>query len=162
MIIQYNDLAKIRDIHKDKKIVFCSGSFDLLHAGHVLFFEECKKFGDILVVAVGDDSIIKIKGSNRPILNEYIRIKMVDSLKVVDFCFKHKNVPGAFLNQFMLEVLELLQPNTWVINADASEIDFRKELAKKFNVDIHILNRECPPEFEEISTSNIIKKIANM
>lgn len=159
MIIDYKDFKKIRKENEKKKIVFCSGSFDLLHAGHVLFFEDCKKFGDVLVVAMGDDEIIKIKGSDRPILNEHIRLKMLDSLKVIDYCFKHKNVKGEFLNTFMEEVLELLKPDSWIINEDASEISYRQELAKKYNVAIHVLERKCLPEFEDVSTTKIIKKI---
>lgn len=162
MIIEYKDLKNIRTQYATKKIVFCSGSFDLLHAGHVLFFEDCKKFGDVLVVGMGDDEIIKTKGPDRPILNEHIRLKMLDSLSIIDYCFKHKNIKGKFLNLFMEEVLELLTPDIWVINEDASEIDYRQELAKKYNVTMHILERTCPPEFEEISTSKIIKKIKSL
>lgn len=161
MIIQYKDLQDIRNRFEKKKIVFCSGSFDLLHAGHVLFFEDCKKFGDIVIVAVGDDRILSIKGPDRPILNESIRIKMVDSIKAVDYCFIHKNTQGLFLNSFMEEILTLLHPDIWVVNKDATEIPFRRDLAKEHGVIFHVLERECPPEFENISTSNIIKKIKN-
>lgn len=159
MIIKYNDLKKIREKHKNKKIIFCSGSYDLLHAGHVLFFEDCKKRGDILIVGVGDDSILKTKGSNRPILNQNIRIKMVDSIKTVDYCFIHKNIKGEFLNSFIDEILRLLSPNLWIVNEDASEIDFRKKLSKKYNIKFSILKRKCPKNFENISTSKIIEKI---
>ena len=86
MIISYKNLASVRKKYPDKKIVFCSGSFDLIHPGHVLTFEALKKLGDILVVAVGGDKdIAEIKGPTRPILNEDLRLKMVDSLKPVDY-----------------------------------------------------------------------------
>lgn len=159
MIITYEDLTAIRNNNPDKKIVFCSGSFDLLHAGHVLFLEDCKKFGDILVVGLGNDQILKLKGKDRPILNEHVRITMLNALRVVDYCFLHKNVEGAYNNLFIEEVFELLKPNVWVINGDATEIEYRKKVAAQYGVDFHILERECPPEFEAISTSNIIKKI---
>jgi rfaE bifunctional protein nucleotidyltransferase chain/domain len=159
MIVTYSEFKKIREIHKNKKIVFCTGSFDLLHAGHVLFFEDCKKYGDILVVGIGDDSILKVKGENRPILNQTLRLKMLDSLKVVDYCFIHKNIDGPFLNQFIPEILEELHPDVWVINTDASEIEFRTKVAETYGLEFRVLDRTCPPEFEEISTSKIIKKI---
>lgn len=161
MIIKYNDLRKVKEKHKNKKIVFCSGSFDLLHAGHILFFEDCKKRGDILVVAIGDDSILKVKGKNRPILNQNIRIKTVDSIKSVDYCFIHKNIAGNFLNSFMDEILKLLSPNIWIVNEDASEIGFRKKLSEKYNIKFNILKRKCPKSFNNISTSKIIEKIKN-
>ena len=36
------ELASLREKFKDKKIVFCSGCFDLFHAGHVLFLKIAK------------------------------------------------------------------------------------------------------------------------
>ena len=54
-----SELLLLLDRNDGEKIVFCSGSFDLVHAGHVLFFEDCKKIGEILVVGVGGDAIIK-------------------------------------------------------------------------------------------------------
>ena len=81
------ELHLIRKEFSDKKIVFCSGNFDLTHVGHILFFEDCKKQGDILVVGVGGDEIMKINKDNRIILNEKVRLKTIDSLKPVDFCF---------------------------------------------------------------------------
>ncbi|MEK7074233.1 MAG: adenylyltransferase/cytidyltransferase family protein, partial [Patescibacteria group bacterium] len=86
-IIEFKDIASLRKEHKDKKIVFCSGTFDLTHAGHVLFLEDCKKYGDLLVVAVGNDfnQRVNAKGKGRPVQNEHLRLKMVSSLKPVDY-----------------------------------------------------------------------------
>lgn len=84
MIIKYDDLKEIRK--NKRKIGVCTGCFDLLHTGHLCFFEEVKKHCDILVVVVLDDSKIKeIKEDNRPIINQQDRIKLLDSLKVVDY-----------------------------------------------------------------------------
>jgi len=86
--ITTDDLPGLRNKLKDRRIVYCSGVFDLTHVGHILFFEESKKLGDILVVSVGGDAIVKHqKGNNRPVLNEKMRLKTVDSLKPVDYCF---------------------------------------------------------------------------
>lgn len=162
-IINVEDLSKIREKYKNKKIVFCSGSFDLTHAGHVLFFEDCKKYGEILIVSVGKDSSIKKnKGEGRPIFNEYIRLKMIDSLKPVDYVYINPiSVPGNKL--YSIEhALENLKPDVYVINEDAFDIPYRKELCAKFNVKLTILPRYCPEEFEGISTSKIIEKIKNL
>src|SRR3989338_1824789 len=70
-ILKRKNLPSIRKKHKDQKIVYCDGAFDLVHVGHVLFFEDCKQYGDILVVGLGSDALIKKnKGKDRPILNE--------------------------------------------------------------------------------------------
>jgi len=56
-------LKELKPVRGKKRIVFTNGCFDLLHAGHVHYLNECKKLGDILVVGINsDDSIRKIKG----------------------------------------------------------------------------------------------------
>lgn len=163
MIINVEDLSAIRETHKNKKIVYCSGSFDLVHAGHILFFEDCKKHGDILVVAVGKDSSIRnSRGEGRPIFNEHIRLKMVDSLKPVDYAYIN---PISMLGNKLYTIehaFQNLKPDVYVINEDAFDRNHREELARRFRIELIILPRFCPPEFEDISTSNIIKKIKEL
>jgi D-beta-D-heptose 7-phosphate kinase / D-beta-D-heptose 1-phosphate adenosyltransferase len=159
-IIQYGDLENIRKKHKDQKIVFCSGSFDLPHAGHVIFFEECKKLGDILVVGVGGDKIIRQnKGPGRPIMNEHVRLKMISSLKPVDYCLIDGNSGEEDSLSFVEFVFDHLRPNIYVVNTDAFDMPTRQELVKKYDVEIAVLERRAPKEFNEISATNIIKKI---
>lgn len=69
-----------------KIIVFTNGCFDLLHAGHLSSFRQARQYGDILIAAVNSDASVKrIKGNNRPIINEENRMRMVNSLKYVDY-----------------------------------------------------------------------------
>jgi len=161
-VIKYRDLKTIRKQFAGKVIVICSGVFDLTHAGHVLFLEECKKYGDILVVVVGDDvSVKEYKGGTRPLLNQYLRLKMVDSFKPVDYCFigpKSKK-PGLI---FMEYVFNTLRPDIYVVNDDVPDLSERRATAKKFNIELKVLKRICPPEFKKISTTKIIKKIKEL
>ena len=159
----YKSLPGIRKKYKDKKIVFCSGSFDLTHAGHVLFFEDCKKYGNILVVGLGSDKLIrKYKDRKRPILNNHLRLKMVDSLKPVDIVFLNESKVTEHPHAINEVALRDLQPDVYIINKDASDIPYRKTMAKKFGVKLIILNRRCPKKFRRISTTKIIEKIKNL
>ena len=162
IIISESDLARVRERHRDKGIVFCSGSFDLTHAGHVLFFEDCKKHGDILVVTVGADAAIKKnKGSGRPIINEHARLKIISSLAPVDYCLL-ENVSYRNPLDHIAATLQQLHPDVYVVNEDAFDIYSRQEIAKKHNAKLIILKRWTPPEFEQISTTNIIQKIKQL
>lgn len=159
-IIEAYELPTIRERHKNEKIVFCSGVFDLTHAGHILFFEECKKWGDILVVAIGcDENTRNVKGADRPILNEKVRAKIVSSLKPVDYCFVDKPYPPDMIPPLPEWVFPLVKPDVYVINDDTYEIPKRKEIAERFGIEFIVLRREAPKEFDGISTSKIIKKI---
>lgn len=161
-IVSYEDLPIIREKHKDKKIVCCTGVFDLTHAGHILFFEDCKKHGDILVVLVGSDSFVKsYKGKERPILNENVRLKTIDSLKPVDYVILDKNEKfkvGEEIKGIKL-ILPLLKPDVYAINGDVPNLEGRKKEIEELGVKFIVLERYCPEEFENVSTTKIIEKI---
>ncbi len=50
---------------KGKKIVHCHGVFDLLHIGHIRYFEQARRMGDVLVVTITEDGHVD-KGPLRP------------------------------------------------------------------------------------------------
>jgi len=158
-ITNIESLHKIRAENPNKKIGFCSGSFDLTHLGHILFFEDCKKLCDILVVSIGDDYSIKsLKGSGRPILNQEIRLRTIDSLRPVDFALLNtidKENIFCDLEKIFLE----LNPDKYFINEDAFDIDARKVLSNRHGITLNILGRTCPQEYDAISTTSIIKKV---
>ena len=87
-LISQSDLMTLREKLTDqgKKIVFTAGSWDLLHVGQCRYLEQAKSRGDILVVGVSsNDAIRKVKGPNKPILDEKIRAEMLIYLRSVDF-----------------------------------------------------------------------------
>ena len=62
--------------------VLATGTFDLLHPGHLLYLERSKELGDELVVIVARD--VNVKHKPKPVIPEDQRLKMVQALKVVD------------------------------------------------------------------------------
>jgi len=65
------------------KTVMCFGTFDILHLGHLYYFEQAKKHGDYLIVVIARDETKK-KQKKKVIFTERERLKVVQSLKVVD------------------------------------------------------------------------------
>ena len=63
-------------------MVVATGTFDLLHPGHVLYLERSKILGDELVVIVARD--VNVRHKPKPVLPEEQRQRMVQSLKAVD------------------------------------------------------------------------------
>lgn len=71
---------------KNKRIIFTAGSWDLIHAGQCRYIEKAKQMGDVLVVGVSSNAAIgRVKGPNKPILDEKIRAEMLTYLRAVDF-----------------------------------------------------------------------------
>ncbi len=61
----------------------CFGTFDILHLGHLYYFEQAKKHGDYLLVVIARDKT-KQKQKKKIIFNEQERLLMVQNLKIVD------------------------------------------------------------------------------
>ncbi len=77
-LVPMSDLMALHEKLNDKgkKIVFTAGSWDLLHVGQCRYLEEAKARGDILVVGVSsNDAIRRVKGPNKPILDEKSGLK---------------------------------------------------------------------------------------
>lgn len=71
------------DLIKTK--VFTNGCFDILHRGHIELLEKSKLLGDYLIVGLNSDQSVKrLKGSDRPINNQEDRKKALECLKFVD------------------------------------------------------------------------------
>ena len=73
-----------KDKAKGKKVVLCHGTFDLLHVGHIKYFNEAKTFGNKLIVTVTSDKYVN-KGPNRPIFPLEARMQCISALKYVDY-----------------------------------------------------------------------------
>jgi D-beta-D-heptose 7-phosphate kinase/D-beta-D-heptose 1-phosphate adenosyltransferase len=69
-----------------KSVVFTNGCFDLLHAGHVALLAEAKAAGDLLIVGVNADAMVRdLKGAGRPIVPQDERVEVLAALRDVDF-----------------------------------------------------------------------------
>ena len=63
--------------------VMATGTFDLLHMGHIYYLKEAKKLGDQLAVVVARDSTVR-KLKHEPVTPEEMRLSIVRELKMVD------------------------------------------------------------------------------
>ena len=82
---------------QEKRIVgYTSGSFDLLHEGHVSYLAEARKKCDILLVGLNSDSSIKrYKDDKRPIIGEEARLKVLQALESVSYVFLFDELNNA-------------------------------------------------------------------
>ncbi len=97
---------------QSKKVVFTNGCFDILHLGHIDYLSKARSLGDILIVGVNtDDSVKRLKGSNRPITDETSRSLIMASLHFVDAVV-------LFDQDTPYELIELVQPDILVKGKD--------------------------------------------
>ncbi|WP_162795216.1 adenylyltransferase/cytidyltransferase family protein, partial [Nonomuraea lactucae] len=94
------------------RLIATGGCFDLLHAGHVSLLRRARALGDALVVCVNsDDSVRRLKGPNRPIVDVRDRTEVLRALACVDAVLVFdEDTPAA--------AIELLRPDVWVKGGD--------------------------------------------
>jgi len=110
-----------------KKIVQCHGCFDLMHPGHIKYFQASKRMGDVLVVTVTPDVYVD-KGSGRPAFNQDLRAESIAALECVDYVAINK-WPTAE------ETIRLLRPDIYAKGQEFEKLeDETGKIQKEFEI----------------------------
>ena len=127
------------------RIVWCNGTFDILHPGHIELFKVGKSLGDKLIVATDtDEKIRQDKGTSKPVNNLCDRISMLQAIKYIDEVL-------YFGNRKELEgLIELYSPDILLLGDDWKGGDV---VGIQYAKEVRFLPRL------NYSTTDIIKKI---
>lgn len=132
-----------------KRVVFASGCFDILHAGHIVFLEECKQGADFLVVGIDDNETARrAKGEEHPFFDETERMKVMAALKIVDRVFK-------FQGPCNVELLSMLNPNMYAFSPYDPKHSQKTEDARLAGIEV----KEAGYELKAWSSSKIGRAI---
>jgi FAD synthetase len=105
--------------------VMATGTFDLLHMGHIYFLKEAKKLGDKLVVVVATDKTVR-RLKHEPVNPQKIRLNIIKELKIVDEAFiGHEDD--------MYKIVQEIKPDIVALGYDQihDEKTIEKELKKR-------------------------------
>ncbi len=145
-----NLLVELKKL-KSHKIGFTNGCFDLIHQGHIDYLSKAKKQCDFLVVGLNsDNSVKKLKGSFRPIINQFERSSILSSFEFIDkIVIFEENTP--------LNLIKKIKPK-FIFKGDdykTSQVVGNKEI-KKWGGSVILI--KCT---KNKSTSKIIERIKN-
>ena len=112
-----------------------TGCFDLLHSGHVQFFREAARYGDVHVGIGSDDTVYNLKG-RYPVNNQDERKFMIDALACVKACVVNS---GSGIMDFVHE-LKTIKPDIFVVNEDGNT-PTKEALAGKLGIKYVVLRR---------------------
>ena len=129
------------------KKVFVSGCYDMLHSGHVAFFEEASSYGDLYVGLGSDQTIYELK-ARKTFNNNAERLYMVKSIRFVKDAWINS---GSGIMDFEKEVLEL-KPDIFFVNTDGYT-PAKQEFCKKHNIELIVSKRIPSPGLPERSTT---------
>ena len=111
-VVSFEKISEELASHRNQKIVFTNGCFDLLHVGHIRYLQEARAQGDFLVVGVNSDASVKrLKGPTRPIQNESDRAEILSALGAVDAVV-------IFTEDTPANLIEAVRPNILVKGGD--------------------------------------------
>lgn len=153
-VLTASDAAAWRDrLHASgKRLVFTSGCFDLLHAGHVRYLDQARTLGDALVIALNSDaSVSLIKGPSRPVNTEADRAEVLLGLRAVDavVIFDEPRTTG---------LIQQIRPHLFAKGGDYTLDSLNPEeraALETQGVEIHLL-----PELKGRSTTATLARLA--
>jgi len=94
------------------RIVFTNGCFDILHIGHITLLEQCRQFGDKLIVAINSDASVQcLKGPTRPVVKQSDRARVLAALASTD-------AVTIFDEQTPLNLIRRIRPDVLVKGGD--------------------------------------------
>ncbi|HBA55632.1 adenylyltransferase/cytidyltransferase family protein [Syntrophorhabdus aromaticivorans] len=111
------DLKDIIETEKKqgKRIVFGNGCFDLIHVGHIRYLQGAKALGDVLIVAVNDDSSVTGLGKRKQVVTPALeRAEIVAAIEGVDYVI-------IFSEPTVEHLLYALKPDIHAKGTDYSE-----------------------------------------
>ena len=112
---------------KGKKVVLCHGCFDLMHPGHIKYFQAARKMGDVLIVTLTPDIYVD-KGPGRPVFNQNLRAESIAALSCVNYVAINK-WPTAE------ETIRVLRPDMYVKGQEFENLEDKTgKIQKEYEV----------------------------
>lgn len=135
---------------KMSKKVFVSGCYDLLHSGHVEFFQQASQFGD-LYVGIGSDATYLEYKHRKPMFPQEERLFMVRNIKAVKEAYINA---GSGVIGF-IPTLDIVQPDIFVVNAEGGSTA-KRQLCEERGIQYIELER-TPHEGLQARSSSSLK-----
>jgi len=135
-----------------KKKVFVSGCFDLLHSGHIAFFEEAASHGDVYV-GLGSDKTISALKNRATIYSEQERLYIIKSIRHISDAWINRGSG----NLDFLEEIEQLKPDILFVNEDGDH-EAKKTLCDQLGIEYKTSNRIPKENLPERSTTSLRSK----
>lgn len=131
-----------------KRVVFTNGCFDILHVGHLTYLQEAAELGDVLVVAINSDAMIRrLKGSERPVNCLSHRALVLAGLECVDHVVEFEEpTPHKILTRLKPDVL--VKGGTYKVEEVVG-----REVVWEYGGEVMVLG-----EVPGVSTTHLIRK----
>lgn len=133
--------------------VFVSGCYDILHGGHIKFFELARSFGDRLVVCFASEQVLWLAKKRLPSIPDVHKKILIESLRCVDEVVGSSDVDPVF--DFIGHLKEK-KPDILVIEENDQHKSEKQKLCDEFGIKLISIPRQV---IDDTSTTSIIQNI---
>ena len=128
--------------------ITCS-TFDLLHAGHIIMLEECKKYCDYLICALQVDPSLDRPEKNKPIQSLVERYLQLEAVSHVDKIIPYNN------EEELLTIFASLDLDVRILGEEYKDKKFTgKDICQKRGIKLVYNKRD-----HDFSTSSLRERI---
>lgn len=133
------------------RIVLANGCFDLIHVGHVRYFEGARALGDVLIVGVNSDEQVRaLKGEGRPFMPERERAEIIASFRAVD-------IVTIFPEPTVEELIRAIRPDVHAKGTDYTEETVpERDVVRSYGGRVAIVG-----DPKDHSTSEMVKRVTS-
>lgn len=133
--------------------VFVSGCYDILHGGHIQFFEEARALGDNLTVSFASSDVLWIHKHRKPSIPDEHKKALLEGLRAVDsVVIGDSHEEGLDFKDHFLRI----RPDILAVTEDDKYGDMKRDLCAEVGAK-YVLLPKTPPRFEPVSTSSIVR-----
>lgn len=125
-------------VARSQKLVLVGGCFDIIHYGHLMYLKNAKGLGDVLVVALENDSFIREHKGRAPFHTQKQRAEMLLNLRTVDFVVL---LPTMGSDEKYQALVEHIQPQVIAVTAGDALIHKKRTYAKMVGARLAIVNK---------------------
>lgn len=135
--------------------IFVSGCFDILHAGHTMFFKQARALGDHLTVSVASDEVLRLYKGRLPSLPLDNKVALIESLRDVDrvVISSNEEIPLDFRDNILAD-----KPHVLVVNEDDLDTQIKSQFCHEYGIELIIIPRIRPAN--PVSTTSIRAQIS--
>ncbi len=137
------------------KKIFVSGCYDILHAGHIQFFQEARALGDYLIVSFASEEVLWHHKKRKPSIPDAHKKVLLESLRMVDCVIVGRGMKKGldFEDEFLA-----IKPHALVVTEDDLYTEVKRELCSRVGAEYIVLPK-TPPKFPPVSTTLLVNRI---
>lgn len=137
---------------KKTEVVLVTGVFDILHQEHLIFLRKAKSLGYLIVGIESDVRVRKIKGEDRPVNKQAVRLENLRQLNIADQLFI---LPEQFSSpDDHRALLQKIRPTVLAVSSHSLHLDKKARLMQEIGGRVEIVHQHNPA----ISTTLLLAK----